>query len=138
MGKRRTRKLSGITNFHDEAEQTTMLSREEMEVSADRVEVRIGKLGTTGGERTIASEHPAVIRHTNELIAARKAHEYRYALVTPNPKPPKASPHWITCPTCSGTGEEDTGMRLQRCRQCHGARKVPTQTHGQDGNRRVK
>ncbi len=125
MATRRTRKLTGVTNFHDETDATVMASQEEVSVSPDAVAIRIARLGEQDPGRLIESRHPAVIRHTNQVIAARKAHEYRYSLALVTPKPRGTQPRWKRCPACNGTGEEDTGESIVRCRTCQGNRQVP-------------
>jgi len=124
MARRRTRKLTGITQFRDPEAGTTMASVEELAVAPDGVSHRIGSVGDAAAVWAVQSRHPAVIQYTNQVIDARKAHEYRLSPPQAVPKPEPSKRPTMVCPLCQGSREEDTGTRRHVCRQCRGRGRV--------------
>lgn len=71
--------LSGVTSFRDDAAGTTMASLEQIAITPEGVDHRIGELGAAAEGVTIRSDHPEVIRYLNQVNAARAEHQHRLA-----------------------------------------------------------
>lgn len=69
--------LAGVASHRDATANTTMATVEEVTVGPWGVTHRIGALGAAGDAIVVRADHPAVIDYLEQVIAARKAHEYR-------------------------------------------------------------
>jgi hypothetical protein len=124
MAQSHTRTLTGVTSFRDRDASTTMASVEALSVSPARVTHHIGSLGDTHPGMIVQSESIAVVRYTNQVIDARKAHEYQLTPCKPLPKPTRRRQRRLTVPSCPGCGDrhgaEDQDGNWRDCPECGG------------------